>query len=99
MIGAGAAGIFAALAARTSPGAPSVVLLDSKESPGRKILVSGGGRCNVTNVAVTDRDFDTDAPAVVRGILAGLPVERVRAFFEERGVILVEEPIGKLFPR
>ena len=105
MIGAGAAGIFAALAARgafassASSSPPSVVLLDSKESPGKKILVSGGGRCNVTNVSVTDRDFDTDAPAVVRGVLANYPVPKVRAFFEERGVVLVEEPIGKLFPR
>ena len=99
MIGAGAAGIFAALAARNSPGRPSVTLFDTKPEPGRKILVSGGGRCNVTNVAVTDRDFDTDAPAVVRGVLAAFPVAKVRAFFEERGVALVEEPIGKLFPR
>jgi hypothetical protein len=75
-----------------------VVLLDSMESPGRKILVSGGGRCNVTNATVTDRDFDTDAPAVVRGVLAGFPVAAVRAFFEDRGVPLVEEPLGKLFP-
>ncbi len=109
VIGAGAAGIFAALAARGAldarggfrpppPGAPSVVLLDSKESPGRKILVSGGGRCNVTNAAVTDRDFDSDAPAIVRGVLAGFPVAAVRRFFEGRGVPLVEEPLGKLFP-
>ncbi len=110
VVGAGAAGIFAALAARgaldgrggfAAPpgGAPSVVLLDSKEKTGRKILISGGGRCNATNVSVTDRDFDSDAPHVVRGLLAGFPVESVRRFFADRGVSLVEEPIGKLFPR
>ncbi|MCK6479656.1 MAG: NAD(P)/FAD-dependent oxidoreductase [Planctomycetes bacterium] len=109
VIGAGAAGIFAALAARGAldakgafavpgPGAPSVLLLDGKERPGRKILVSGGGRCNVTNVLVRDRDYDTDAPAVVRGTLAGFPVASVREFFRSRGVHLAEEPVGKLFP-
>jgi hypothetical protein len=109
VVGAGAAGIFAALAARgaldakgrlSAPpaGAPRVLLLDSRPDPGRKILISGGGRCNVTNASVTDRDFDTDAPAVVRGLLAGFPVASVRAFFEGRGVPLAEEPMGKLFP-
>jgi predicted flavoprotein YhiN len=110
VIGAGAAGVFAALAARgtldgkggfgpPSPGAPAVILLDGQERPGRKILVSGGGRCNVTNVRVTERDYDTDAPAAVRGLLAGFPPSAVRAFFEGRGVPLAEEPVGKLFPR
>jgi predicted flavoprotein YhiN len=110
VIGAGAAGIFAALAARGAldakgafsrppAAAPRVLLLDSKEKVGRKILISGGGRCNATNAVVTDRDFDTDAPAVVRGVLAGFPVASVRAFFRSRGVDLAEEPVGKLFPR
>lgn len=109
VVGAGAAGIFAALAARGAldakgrfgapeADAPRVVLLDSRPDPGRKILISGGGRCNVTNAVVTDRDFDTDAPATVRGLLAGFPPASVRAFFEGRGVRLVEEPLGKLFP-
>ena len=110
VIGAGAAGIFAALAARgvldargalrpPAADAPRVLLLDTKRTVGRKIRISGGGRCNATNEAVVDRDFDTDAPAVVRGVLAGFPVAAVRAFFRDRGVGLAEEPIGKLFPR
>ena len=110
VVGAGAAGIFAALAARgaldarggmaaPAPDAPRVLILDSKATVGRKILISGGGRCNATNAFVTDRDFDSDAPHVVRGLLAGFPVEAVRRFFADRGCALVEEPIGKLFPR
>ena len=110
VVGAGAAGLFAALAARgalradgscAAPGrgAPRVLLVDSQERVGRKILVSGGGRCNVTNASVTERDFDTGSPAVVRSVLAGFPPASVRAFFEGRGVPLAEEPLGKLFPR
>jgi predicted flavoprotein YhiN len=109
VVGAGAAGIFAALAARGAmdakgrslpppADAPPVLLLDGKERIGRKILISGGGRCNVTNASVTDRDFDTDSAAVVRGLLAGFPPASVRAFFAARGVPLAEEPMGKLFP-
>jgi len=109
VVGAGAAGIFAALAARgaldgkgrtsrPAADAPRVVLLDSMERPGRKILVSGGGRCNVTNERVTDRDFDTDSPAVVRGVLAGFSAAATRAFLEGRGVALRAEPLGKVFP-
>lgn len=109
VVGAGAAGIFAALAARGAldgkgrlspppPGAPRVLLLDSKEKVGRKILISGGGRCNVTHETVTERDFATGSPHVVRGLLAGFPVAAVRAFFESRGVPLFVEPAGKVFP-
>src|SRR5262245_11361285 len=68
--GAGAAGMMAALAARgaisrTGAGAappadaPRVLLIDGASKLGLKILVSGGGRCNVTNEQVTEADFDT----------------------------------------
>ncbi len=108
-MGAGAAGVTAALAARGAldargrlgvpgAGAPWVLLLDGQARVGRKILVSGGGRCNVTNASVRDRDFETGAPAVLRGVLAGFPPSSVRALFEARGVALHEEPVGKLFP-
>lgn len=109
VVGAGAAGIFAALASRgcLGPGgawnapaahAPSVLLLDGQERPGKKILISGGGRCNVTNASVTERDYTTASPRIVRSILAEFPVAAVRALFESRGVELREEPLGKLFP-
>lgn len=109
VIGAGAAGMFAALAARGAiaadgssraplPNAPTVLLVDGRGRPGAKILVSGGGRCNVTNARVRPTDFETDAPHALRAILAGFPPEAVRRFFESRGVALREEAQGKLFP-
>lgn len=110
VVGAGAAGSFAALAASgalgpggefepLSPPPRRVILLDGQPRPGRKILVSGGGRCNVTNARVTAEDFSSQKPRIVRQILAEFPPEAVRAFFSARGVPLAEEPLGKLFPQ
>jgi predicted Rossmann fold flavoprotein len=74
-----------------------VVALDGARSPGAKILVSGGGRCNVTNRVVEARDFNGGSGAL-RRILAGFDVEATVAFFSEIGVSLREEEGGKLFP-
>ncbi len=110
IVGAGAAGLMAALSARgvldrtglestASSKTPSVLLLDSSPRVGLKILISGGGRCNVTNERVSEADFDTDLPHAVRGLLTAFPPESVRRFFESRGCPLYAEPMGKLFPR
>jgi predicted Rossmann fold flavoprotein len=109
VVGAGAAGMMAALAARgaiTREGepaevpasAPRVTLFDAGARVGLKILVSGGGRCNITNERVTDADFDTDAPHVVRGLLAAFPAAGITTFLAARGVPVYAEPLGKVFP-
>lgn len=98
VIGAGAAGLATAIFSRRSSRALRVLLVDGARRPGAKILVSGGGRCNVTNRRVTERDFSGSSPASIRRVLKSLPVERTVAFFEELGVRLHEEPLGKLFP-
>lgn len=110
VVGAGAAGLLAAVAARgvlaqdggarpVAPDAPDVVLLNNEARLGLKILVSGGGRCNVTNERLDERDYLTGAPHVLRGLLRAFPVASARALFESRGCPLYAEPLGKLFPR
>jgi predicted Rossmann fold flavoprotein len=74
------------------------VLLDGARKPGAKILVSGGSRCNVTNVAVEDTDFWGGRRSIIRRILRAFPAPRTVAFFRELGVSLHEEADGKLFP-
>src|SRR5262249_19275052 len=98
IVGAGAAGLSAAIFARRNHPAATVVLLESARKPGAKILVSGGGRCNVTNTVVTETDFWGGRPAIIRRILRGLPVDDTVRFFADLGVRLHEEPAGKLFP-
>lgn len=98
VIGAGAAGLATAIFAARSNPAMRVVALDGAKKLGAKILVSGGGRCNVTNVRVGDDDYFGGNRNIVRRVLKALPVDATRAFFQDIGVSLHEEPLGKLFP-
>ncbi|MFI5366855.1 MAG: NAD(P)/FAD-dependent oxidoreductase [Candidatus Binatia bacterium] len=99
VIGAGAAGlaagIFAAEAAGT--GALHIVLLDGAEKIGAKILISGGGRCNVTHDEIHVADYNGQKP-VVRNILAAFDERATVRWFGALGVELKREESGKLFP-
>jgi predicted Rossmann fold flavoprotein len=98
VVGAGAAGLMAAIwAARTAPEA-RILALDGARKVGAKILVSGGARCNVTHERVTAEDFNGASRNAVRKVLARFDVARTVAFFEELGVVLKREETGKLFP-
>ena len=100
IVGAGAAGlaagIFAADAAH-GRGSHRIVVLDGAKKIGAKILISGGGRCNVTHAHVTHADFN-GSPHIVRNILAAFGVEATRRWFASLGVELKREETGKLFP-
>lgn len=98
IIGGGAAGLAAGIFARRANPSLPVVVLDGARTPGAKILVSGGTRCNVTNAVVTEHDFNGGRPAIIRHVLRGWTVADTIAFFRDLGVRLHEEPGGKLFP-
>lgn len=98
IIGAGAAGMAAAIfAAEVNPGT-RIVLLESARRPGAKILVSGGGRCNVTNESVTPEDYCGGASTLIRNVLRAFDEHRTLAWMKELGVELKLEPTGKYFP-
>ena len=99
VIGAGAAGLMAAITAARRGG--DVLVLERTADGGRKILISGGGRCNILPSALAPERFVTDSPPhLVRGWLRSWPLSGQRAFFEhELGLALTLEPeTGKLFP-
>src|SRR5579872_6718608 len=98
IVGAGAAGLAAAAFTARAARGRRVVALEGARTTGAKILVSGGGRCNVTNRIVTERDFWGGDRRVIRNVLRAFPAERASAFFAELGVTLHEEEDGKLFP-
>lgn len=99
VIGAGAAGTMAAIFAAAS--GADVRLLERTRDGGRKILISGGGRCNVLPSAVDESRFVTDSsPNTLRKIVRSWPLaDQVRFFEQEVGIPLVEESASaKLFP-
>jgi len=98
VVGAGAAGLATAIFAARRNRRLAIAALDGAKKPGAKILVSGGGRCNVTNTVVTPDDFRGGSRHVVRRILSAFPAGDAVRFFREIGVTLHEEENGKLFP-
>src|SRR3982750_2159733 len=99
VIGAGAAGSMAAIFAAKS--GAETLLLERTRDGGRKILISGGGRCNVLPLVVDESRFVTDSsPNVLRRMLRSWPLDDQVAFFErEPGIpLVVEEESAKRFP-
>jgi predicted flavoprotein YhiN len=100
IVGAGAAGLVAAAFAST-PERPAI-LLERTADGGRKILISGGGRCNVLPAAHEPERFVTSSPAhLVRRMLRAWPLAHERQFFEDTlGIPLKFEEDGrKFFPQ
>ncbi len=99
VIGAGATGIMAAIFAAGE--GRRVLLLERTKDGGRKILISGGGRCNVLPSRLHPSQYITaSSPNTMKKMLLSWPLAEQRRFFEETlGIRLVLEPeTGKLFP-
>jgi predicted Rossmann fold flavoprotein len=88
------AGIWAG---RTAPGC-SVVVLDGARTLGAKMLVAGGGRCNVTHHAVDAQAYAGSSQHAIATVLRRFDVPQTVAFFRELGIELKREETGKLFP-
>jgi len=100
VVGAGAAGLMAAISAAEA-GSP-VLVLERTRDGGRKILISGGGRCNVLpSVSAPQRYVTSSSRNTLRRLLDSWPLAEQRRFFErDLGIPLALEPgSGKLFPR
>jgi hypothetical protein len=98
VIGGGSAGLMACVAA-AEHGA-SVLLLDKGDQLGRKLGISGGGRCNVTNAKETD-ELIRHIPGNGRFLYSSfqnLDNQGIMRFFENLGIALKEEDNGRMFP-
>ena len=97
MIGGGAAGMIAAIVAAEA--GERVTLLEGSGKLGRKILISGNGRCNLTNKAADDlRHYHGTHPRFVRSALEQFRLDETLAFFTDLGIEFREEKRQRLFP-
>ncbi len=95
VVGGGAAGLAAAIhAARAGA---SVTVLERETKPGKKLLRTGNGRCNLANMGPVEDAYHGLHPDFAASVLAAFPRERLLAFFEETG-IHVRSYDGWLYP-
>lgn len=99
VVGAGAAGMMAAICAARR--GRRTVLLEKNQRPGLKILISGGGRCNLTTTRSgqdLEAQYGERRGRFLRHALRSFPPTALREFIEAAGVPLQEEDLEKLFP-
>lgn len=95
IIGAGASGLICAL--ETAKRGLKTLVLEKADVPGRKILVSGNGRCNLTNSRVSPACYNGDRE-LVQTALNRFSFHDCKHYFEDLGVLLTEEDSGRWFP-
>lgn len=102
VVGAGAAGLMSAIsagrAARDRGARLRICAIDGARTLGAKILVAGGGRCNVTHDVVDPKLYAGSSTGAVRKVLGRFSVADTTRFFGALGVTLKREETGKLFP-
>ena len=96
IIGAGAAGLCAAIVSARA--GQSVALLEQNSKIGKKILVSGNGKCNIDNKYISSNRFHSQDPDFIKEVLEGYDFDVIEKFFTSIGLELVEGKGGKMFP-
>ena len=95
VVGGGASGMTAAYFAAEKC---SVTLFEKQKKTGRKILITGNGRCNISNKNISRQRYHGHNPEFVNEIFSGFGLTETENFFRSIGIPFIEEAEGKLFP-
>ena len=95
ILGAGAAGMMCAIHAASRGG--RVLVVDHAKAPGEKIRISGGGRCNFTNIGTSARNFLSSNPHFAKSALGRYTQHDFVALVEKHGIAYHEKTLGQLF--
>jgi len=96
IVGGGASGMVAAISAKRK--GADVTILERNPRIGKKILATGNGRCNFTNINLDAACYHGSNPQFVYGVFSEFGVQETIAFFEELGIAHKVEEAGKVFP-
>ena len=97
IVGGGASGMMAALEARRNGPALRIGVLERMNRVGKKLMATGNGRCNLTNLNAAPERYHGDVPFMERA-MAAFPPRAVLDRFEEYGVYPLVEEGGKVYP-
>lgn len=95
VVGGGASGMAAAISARLK--GATVAICEKMPKIGKKVLVSGNGRCNLSNEDLNESHYNKTARPLVRSVLERFPPAKINGFFEDLGLRICSED-GRLFP-
>lgn len=95
IIGAGASGLAASIAAKRKNPYLSVALIEALPRVGKKILATGNGRCNITNTGLSEKDYNT---ALVSDIIKKYSPEKIIDFFSSLGLRTFSDSEGRVYP-
>ena len=95
IIGAGGAGLLCAMTAGQR--GRSVAVLEHNERVGKKILISGGGRCNFTNLDAGPENYISNNPHFCRSALSRYPSSEFIELVRKHGIEFYEKTLGQLF--
>lgn len=98
VVGAGASGLMAAAQAAKALGPGRVALLDGNPKPGKKLLATGNGRCNLTSLHAAPACYGGDA-ALAAPLLSAYPPARILEEFAALGLLTRADPEGRVYPR
>lgn len=96
IIGGGACGLMCA--AQAGLLGKKTLVLERNDKVGAKILISGGGRCNYTNIGSSPANFISENPNFLHSVFNQWTVEDTILFFENYGIVGHEKTLGQLFP-
>lgn len=95
ILGAGAAGLYCA--GQAGQRGLKVALVEKADAPGKKILISGGGRCNFTNLGSSPASYLSANPHFAKSALARYTPADFLALVERHGIAWHEKTLGQLF--
>ena len=99
ILGGGAAGLAAALAAaQTAEGRAHITVLDKNAKMGKKLLATGNGRCNLDNRDITPERYFTSSPKALRRLLSAVDEAAPLAWFESLGLYPRTDEAGRVYP-
>ena len=97
VLGGGASGLMAAIAASKHPGC-EVHILERQNRVGRKLLATGNGRCNLTNTGLSVQAYHGERPEFVLPSLQRFGLKETLAFFQNLGLLTVADESGRVYP-
>lgn len=96
VVGGGASGIMAAILAKRQ--GASVLVCEKMPKLGKKLLITGAGRCNLLNEVLDDSFYNPEGRALVHAVLSQFGKEAALGFFKELGLVTCADETGRIFP-